>query len=369
MKLEERTPDSSGSVSHRGRSFGAAPWAAALLTTALLGVVQAKVSPPMLLAERFHPGLGWLEVALGGAYALVVTSKMLDPRLSARWRRGVWTLFSAVFFGQLALGAAGHDLFLMKPGQMHFPVPGLILAYPIYRGGHLFMPILFLVSALLLGPAWCSHICYLGAWDLAASRARKKPRPLPRWHRIVRPAMVVLTVLAALVLRLMGAGPLLAGGAALALGLAGVAVMLLWSRRTGVMTHCTVYCPMGLLATYLGKLSPFRFRIAPSCDGCMRCTLSCRYGALTKETIERRKVGPTCTLCGDCVGSCPHGALQYGFVWDRLVGDRGGLEKHEKRDRRSGWARHPLVSPTTARTVFVVLAITLHTATLLLARV
>ena len=40
------------------------------------------------------------------------------------------------------------------------------------RGGGLFMAILFSASVLLVGPAWCSWLCYIGAWDDRVARLR-----------------------------------------------------------------------------------------------------------------------------------------------------------------------------------------------------
>jgi polyferredoxin len=144
------------------------------------------------------------------------------------------------------------------------------------------------------------------------------------------------------ILRAAGAPPLLAGGLALGFGLVGVALMLLWSRQAGVMAHCVAYCPVGLLATWLGRVSPFRLRIDAACDDCMRCRPACRYAALSKADIARRRPGSSCTLCGDCLDTCPHQALHYRFA---------GL------------------GPARARALFITLAVALHAATLGLARI
>jgi len=90
-------------------------------------------------------------------------------------------------------------------------------------------------------------------------------------------------------------------------GLAGVGIMLVASRRMGVMVHCTAWCPMGAVANYLGRLNPFRVRI--------------REG---------------------CTGSCPHGAMHYAFP---------GLS-HER-----------------ARALFTVLAVSAHAVFLGVARI
>lgn len=289
------------------------PWTplAAFLTTAtLLVLIQVLVRRPVILAERFWVGGGIVEAALLSAYAGLVAHAMSDERRSARWRRRAWVLFSAVFFAQLALGLVGLGEFLMT-GVLHLPVPAMIVAGPLYRGAGLFMPILFVVATLLAGPAWCSHLCYLGGWDLLAARATRRPRRLPSWRRAAQVGMLAAVGGVALALGLAGASPIVATGLGLAFGLAGVAVMLTWSRRTGQMTHCLTWCPIGVLATTIGRLSPWRMRIAPGCDDCGACTPACRYDALWPEHLRARRPGPSCTLCGDCVRVCKRRFIEY----------------------------------------------------------
>jgi ferredoxin len=315
--------------------------AAALLTALLLGVVQLQVPRPLLLLERFLPGGGWLEILALSVYAAIVVEKMLDVRSSAVWRRRVWALFSIVFFAQLAIGLLGVDRLLMS-GKLHFPIPAMIIAGPLYRGGQLFMVVLFAVTVLLVGPAWCSHVCYIGAWDHAAARLRRKPRPLPRWTGLTRAGVVVVVIVVALLLRGLRVGSVAAGAGALVFGLLGVALMLFLSRHTGAMVHCLAFCPMGALAAWLGALSPFRLRIAPECDECGRCRLACRYDALNADDVHRRRPAQSCTLCGDCLATCPGRHLHY-----RCLGLR----------------------PDRARAAFLLVVVVLHAASMGLARI
>ena len=318
------------------------------LTCLLLGIVQVKLqSRPMLLLERFVPTLGWLEIFALALYAGWIAEKLLDVEQSGRWRRRLWTLFSVVFFAQLALGLLGVERCLMTPHRMHFPIPALIVAGPLFRGEHFFMLILFAVTVVLVGPAWCSHLCYLGAWDQRAADGRRKLRGLsPGLRNPLRLSLLLLVVSAAIALRLAGASAALAGGLALGFGLLGVGVMLIASRRRGLLVHCTLYCPIGLLATALGRINPFRVVIAEGCDRCMRCKLACRYDALDAEAIERGRPRATlCTLCGDCLASCRERFLEY-----RLFG-------------------RPWVRPDLVRGAFIALTVALHAATLGLARI
>jgi polyferredoxin len=107
------------------------------------------------------------------------------------------------------------------------------------------------------------------------------------------------------------------------------------------MTHCTTYCPMGLLANIFGRINPWRIRIRPACCSCGICTRSCRYAALTARDIAGGKAGLGCTLCGDCIAACPHGHLHYRF---------------------------PGLSEETARSAFIVVIVALHAVFLGVAR-
>lgn len=286
--------------------------AAFWLTAALLVVVQVKVATPALLAERFWRGAGWLTIGGLAVYAAWITEKLLDPTLQPRWRGRIWGLFSAVFFLQLTLGLAGVEKLLMT-GALHLPVPAVIVAGPLYRGGGFFMVILFGATLLLVGPAWCSHLCYIGAWDHALA-GKGAPRARPgRWQPWLRWGLLGAVVMGALGLRAAGASAVLAAVAAAAFGLVGVALMLLWSRRTGTLVHCTWYCPVGALACGLGRVSPHRIRLSDSCTACGSCQKVCRYDALSEADIARHRPGPSCTLCGDCVGACKHDAIGYRF--------------------------------------------------------
>jgi len=290
------------------------------LTALLLGIARAKASVPLLLADRFLPGpfltgAGWLEILALALYAAWLAGAFVDPERHKRLRPRVWALFSAVFFGQLLLGLLGFQDFLMT-GRLHLPVPALILAGPIFRGGGLFMAILFSATVLFVGPAWCSHLCYIGAWDDACSRlGPKRPEPLSaRWTFWGRATTLALTCGLALALRLLGVDALTAVWLAAGFGLLGVGVMLIVSRRLGVMAHCTAFCPIGLVGNLLGRLMPWRVRIdRETCTRCRSCSRACRYSALSGADIEAGTPALSCTLCGDCIGACPHDSMHYYF--------------------------------------------------------
>jgi NAD-dependent dihydropyrimidine dehydrogenase PreA subunit len=286
---------------------------AALLTVLLLALARGKATVPVLLADRFLPGLGWLEILALAAYAAWLVHATADPDRTPVLRRRVWGLFSLVFFLQLAAGLAGLEKMLMT-GELHLPVPALIAGGPIYRGGGYFMLILYAATLVLVGPAWCSWLCYIGAWDDYASRFRNgKIKALPGWARHGRLLTLALVLGAAAALRGAGTPAAVAAALAGAFGILGVGVMAFASRRLGVMAHCTAFCPIGLLSALAGKISPWRIRIGPDCTRCGACTRVCRYGALEESDFAAGRPGVNCTLCGDCLAPCRQGALSYRF--------------------------------------------------------
>lgn len=311
-----------------------------LLSVAGLAIARQKTSLDIILLDRFYPGGGWIVVILLGCYATWIAGKMLEPGNSARWRRTIWTIFSAVFFLQLLLGLLGFERFLMT-GKLHLPIPALIAAGPLYRGDGFFMFILFAVTLVLVGPAWCSHLCYIGAWDNLAATRKPRAGTLPGWTKKLRWLICLAVLAVAFLLGRSGLPISLAIAAAAVFGLAGVGIMLIWSRRTGRMTHCTTYCPMGLLANIFGKINPWRIRMQSECCACGICSRYCRYGALSVEDIRSRHAGLNCTLCGDCIAACPHSHLHYRF---------------------------PGLSDNTARSAFIVVIVALHAIFLGVAR-
>lgn len=290
---------------------GLAAWA--LCLTALL-IVQFKVHPAMLLAERFLPGAGLLQASLMAVYAGFIAEALLAPGRSPVVRRRIWSIFSLAFFSQLALGLAGFKTFLMT-GYLHPPVPALIVAGPLFRGQGMLMLVLFTITVLLAGPAWCSHLCYIGALD-SAMAGQRPPKPVKAWLAWARAALAGLVFASAWLLGRSGLPLLSAAWLGMIFGLIGVGVMVFASRRAGIMTHCLGYCPMGLLAALLGRLSPWRMTMGQGCTACGACAKACRYGALEPRHLALGRPGYSCSLCGDCLERCPGRELGLKFfIW------------------------------------------------------
>ncbi len=271
--------------------------------------------PKLFLAERLVPGFGSVQVVCAGVWGSFVCRLLMDRRRAPRIRLRIWRLFSLIFFGQFALAALGYTVFYMT-GEPHIPVPGVIVGGAIYRGAAGFMLLLFLASVLLVGSAWCSHLCYLGGLDtLPSARADSSPRHPLLWRAVV----LVLVCTGALLLRLCNAPTAVAVAGGLALGFVMLPLVLL-GRRKGYAIYCTMVCPLGLLACLLGRLSLWRIHRTEACVMCGKCTRVCRYGALNLARLKAGAPGLSCTLCRDCLSACPHGGLGMSWAGKGLSG-------------------------------------------------
>lgn len=318
------------------------PFWAATGTSIVLMIVQAFSPIDLLMVNRFFPSFGAIQVILMAIYAGFITELMLPERGTAKIRRQIWTLFSLVFFLQFVFGLTITDTFL-QTGNIHLPIPAVIFAGPVYRGGGIFMLVLLLATIILAGPSWCSYLCYIGSWDNYFARKRKKANLLPGpWRQRLRLTILIGSITVAFVLNLSGASPLTAGITAISFAAVSVILMVLVTRKRGYMFHCTAICPIGWFTTVAGKINPFRIRFNDQCTDCQACTLACDFGSLTQVDIANRKPDISCTLCGDCIGSCPHSALEYSF---------------------------PGIKPGNARYFFISLIVTLHTVFLAVARI
>ena len=320
---------------HKGEATARTQLAALFLCLGLLLPVWL-MKPQLIALERFFPQWGSLQLALAGVWAALAAG-WLNSKKSPQNRMRLWRIFSLVFFAQLILGLLLESRFLLS-GQLHLPVPGLIAAAPVYRGGGWFMLGLFTFSTLLAGAAWCSHLCYFGVWDASAAKScaggprgltrlnkgadisdtanpctqQSTPRRAPAWLPHLRMAMLALTLGIPLLLRFGGAPTEAALACGLLLGLLSLPASLLVSRKAGYAAYCRGLCPLGQLAKWLGRLAPWRVRRTGSCRRCMACVRVCRQDAMGDPATT---IAPNadCNLCRDCVAVCPQKALSVTF--------------------------------------------------------
>ena len=169
------------------------PASVSLLVFIVLGTMKVMTDKSMLIADRFFPGAGWVQISVLAIFGAFLAYKMEDPAQSAKWRLRSWLIFSIFFFSQFALGILADSRFLMS-GKLHLPVPFMIVAGPVYRGQLTIMPVLLLSSILLSGPAWCSHYCYFGAWDGLAARRRMQDSRLKKREREAVPYLSLIHI-------------------------------------------------------------------------------------------------------------------------------------------------------------------------------
>ncbi len=281
------------------------------ITFLLLSVIQTVPHKPLLLLDRFVPGLGWLEVVFFSFFAVFITEKLLNTTNYAQWRKRIWVAFTLFFFLQLLLGLLGIEECLMS-GKLHFPIPAMIVGGPLYRGELTFMVFLFIGTIIFSGPAWCSQLCYFGSLDLLFSGTKTK-KFNPKNMLKIRYTLLVLFIASVLLLRLLHVDILYAIIFGSVFGVISLMIIIFLSKKYQRMIHCTYFCPIGSIVSLTKWINPFRIKIDSSCDQCMKCTLKCKYNALNSSNIQRLKPGITCTNCGDCLSVCHVQALQYQF--------------------------------------------------------
>jgi ferredoxin-type protein NapH len=311
-----------------------------VITVILLTFVQVELERPILLAERFLKGAGWAEILIISIYGAFVALKMQDPLNVPKWRKLTWTIFSVVFFTQLIIGLSGAEKFLMT-GKLHLPIPMMILGGPIYRGQLSVMTILFVSTVVLTGPAWCSHLCYFGAFDNIAAGGRTS-KEIMSYKGAIKSTVLFLVIAIAILLRWMNVSLFISTILAIVFGVTGIAIMILVSIKRKKMVHCVIYCPVGTVVNLLKIVNPFRMYIDRSCTFCMNCTKFCKYDALNPFDIRNLKPSITCTLCGDCLSGCHHNSIKYKFL---------------------------KMNPESARNLYLILTISLHASCIAMARI
>ncbi len=293
-------------------------WAFGLV--AVLFFFLDSFAPHMLLMHRIIPGFGFIQGFLLSCWAAYVVRLLSHAQTKRQTRMRIWRLFSIVFFAQLALGLAGYSVFLLS-GELHLPIPGIILAAPLFRGEGYFMLGLFTVSVFLVGSAWCSYLCYFGVWDAtyALHRRTKKVQKLP--HKLAAflpwsaPFFLALTVAVALLLRLWHIPIQVVLALGLLLGLLLLPTLAFLTKKYGISGYCVAVCPLGVLATRLRFLQPWRIGFTQNCIHCQQCIKSCTYRALDAQALQNKKTYATCTLCGNCLAVCKHQGCYLDFAW------------------------------------------------------
>ena len=285
------------------------PFSVFVFVALFLAGIQTGLASDLLILERFVKGGGWIEIFLIAFYGAFLAYKMNSVDFAPKWRRISWLVFSIFFFAQLIPGLIGFEKFLMT-GDLHLPVPAMILSGPIYRGELTFMVFLFLSTVVLTGPAWCSHLCYFGGVDNAVAARKNRKKSWKSKFRM-KNGLLVLIILGTILFRIFNISNLYALIGGVIIGIVGILLIIFISARKGKMANCILFCPVGTLVMYLKHINPVRMYIDDSCTNCGVCASVCNYDALTIPDIQSRKPGLTCTYCGDCLSICHKNAIHY----------------------------------------------------------
>lgn len=200
-----------------------------------------------------------------------------------------------------------------------------------------FYPILlmWILSVLVLGRAWCSWGCFFGGLDESSSKLLRRPiLPTRKMNPRLRylPFAVLIIVVAwafsamspvycswLCPLKLVTEYPAIDSPlrylqAVVFISL-GVLLLLLLPLLTKKRIQCGLFCPLGALQSLLGRLNPYRIFIDKNkCTKCGRCIEICPTFSITKESLTAGKVTSTCSLCGKCEEACPRSAFAFAFA-------------------------------------------------------
>lgn len=211
------------------------------------------------------------------------------------------------------------------------------------------MIVIWLMVTLTVGRGWCSWICFYGGWEEGFSSIGKKRKlNLLSKNKELREFQIgffVFIVLASLCelssiycewfcpFKLVteyspmnSISGLIAGVMFIGLFLGLVVILPILTKRR---TQCGILCPFGAFASLTDKVSMFKINIdTEKCKGCMKCAMTCKFGAIDIKTIQDKKGHPeyNCAKCGDCIGACPEEAISFGLRSQK----KGGCHCSEK---------------------------------------
>ncbi len=175
------------------------------------------------------------------------------------------------------------------------------------------MLILLFSTILLVGPAWCSYLCYLGSWDQIISELpgdRRKFLSLPsRALRLFLLSAILLMALFFYFWQIEYRYTVFASLFFIILTF----VAFFGSYKNRSMFHCTRFCPIGLITNFVGRINPIRMRIDDSCTLCGHCVAKCRYDALNMERVKYKRPASSCSLCADCLEVCDSKSIAFYF--------------------------------------------------------
>jgi len=200
----------------------------------------------------------------------------------------------------------------------------------------LLLGVAVLLSALVVGRAFCGWICPLGTLQqfssaLLSPRSRRESGEANRWRSwfalkyYLLAALLAAALLGSLHTGLLdplslaarglasGLWPLLPRGRAVPGGwlAAGLLLAVLIASRFIPRLFCRAFCPLGALLGVFSRFALFRIeRRGEACGGCRSCRFACQ-GA--DEPLGAHRPAE-CMVCLNCLDACGEGALSYRFL-------------------------------------------------------
>ncbi len=181
-----------------------------------------------------------------------------------------------------------------------------------------------------LGRVWCGWLCHLGALqDFIFSATRieiLKKQKHQKILRIIQVSVFVLLFIQLAVTRMniyIHYDPFKVAFNLFSANITGyvLLVLLLISSVLIYRPFCRAICPVGLVLGWISMLPKAR-KITQdlSCVDCVKCSNTCRTGAILYEDKKSFVSELNCIACGDCLKSCKKEALSFNTM--RLVSDK-----------------------------------------------
>lgn len=165
-----------------------------------------------------------------------------------------------------------------------------------------------LATALIMGRAFCGHVCPLGAaQELLSVPMKRKVKVGKRSAAGVRWAFFALfVILAALTVFYPKIDPFtffsLKWALLPAIAFAAIMVASLFVYRP----WCELLCPFGAIASLFSRKSVLRLSRTEDCIDCGRCVKACPTGEPKAGAVM-----DGCYYCGRCIAVCPKEALKF----------------------------------------------------------
>lgn len=285
----------------------------AIAPASILLLAREMSSLKILLLDRFFDYGGFLQIIAASFLSVYIFKNLMKDENYISFRKRMWIAFSITFFLQLFAGILISNNFLLT-GALHFPIPFMIISGGIWKGELNFMIILFAVTILISGGAWCSHLCYFGGMDFFASgkSARSKPIKMSRKKQwFIKLSILFMILLGTIILKQINTPIFIVFIIIFSIFAIELFVITILSRKKSKMIHCAFFCPIGTITSIAKYINPRRLVINNRCTSCMSCTMYCKYSAIKPGEIKLKKMDYSCTHCGDCSSICKNKAIEY----------------------------------------------------------